>query len=274
MTEVVSGDNELNANVMMKVAFLSYRRNGVTVAVFAVCQPIITAGATSGDSGLRSRGFAVCQRITTAVGTSLVTVIDGSSHSGGHSSGHSSGVAAAVTDGCSHSSGEGVTAVVTPPPSRPPSAAGSSHSRHSSWDWKMAPPPQPLRPPPHHGIGDFFGVVGLSSSCAFINDNGRWSTRHGQTVLPSPDPNFLFRAHFHCCGPSDLEKHPSFVDISSMTDLGTARGMDHKGRRIVLQLQGVYTVENDQELQYCMYHVYNTLGSCLMPRKRPAADNE
>ena len=59
-----------------------------------------------------------------------------------------------------------------------------------------------------------------------------------------------------------------------MTDLGTARGMDHKGRRIVLQLQGVYTVENDQELQDCMYDVYNTLRSCLLPRKRPAADNE
>ena len=71
-----------------------------------------------------------------------------------------------------------------------------------------------------------------------------------------------------------MEKYSSFVDISSMTDLGTARGMGHKGRYIVLQLQGVFTVENDGELKSCMYQVYNTLRSFSLPRKHPVAELE
>ena len=102
-----------------------------------------------------------------------------------------------------------------------------------------------------------------SITCAMVNDKGRWSTRHGSLTW-SPDPNYVYRAHFHCLGPVSLEDYKSYLDFSP-NGTPECQGRDHKWRKVSLKVHSWWTVKNDVELWALMMRKWNE--SCSKKRK-------
>ena len=92
-------------------------------------------------------------------------------------------------------------------------------------------------------------------TCAMVNDKGRWSTRHGSLTW-SPDPNYIYRAHFHCLGPVSLEDYKSYLDFSP-NGTPECQGRDHKWRKVSLKVHSWWTVKNDVELWALMMRKWN-----------------
>ena len=134
----------------------------------------------------------------------------------------------------------------------------------------MAIPPMPSRAPPVCGFGGWFDALTIHTKIAFVNDKGRWAKSHGRTG-PTPVENLLFRCRFHCLGPEAQERYNSYADFSGLNHAGMAFGVDHKGRRILLHLLGVYDdIQDDEELRQLCYFWYSQLTANTLPRrKRP-----
>ena len=103
----------------------------------------------------------------------------------------------------------------------------------------------------------------LMITCAMVNNSGTWSTRHG-ILSRSPDPNFTYRAHFHCLGPVALEEHKSYLDFQPIS-AHECQGRDHKWRNVSLKVHSWGAVANDKELWALMMQTWNK--SCSKKRK-------
>ena len=236
----------VQAEEAMRVVLLSYRRAGVTVAVFGMCVPlkklVLVADPGVGSSHSGTMDTAVGAAAMTSGDMDMMATSDRENEAGSAQSAQAT-------------SGDSGTLVATSGDSGDDSLA-------------VAIPQKPSREPPNYGFGGFFGVLSIHTTIAFINDHGRWSERHGRTG-PSPLPVYLSRCRFHCCGPQAQETCNSFVDITGLNDACMAQGLDHKNTRILLHLLGVYVVNSDEELRACMYFEYGKLTLYTLPRKRP-----